>query len=101
MKTKTWKLGEWAKGGVITVEITGKVIVIIGKDWDFSAGSNKGSSQKNAKEFTRGTTLRTETNAFRQVTEFLENLTTPYYAGEIRDWIEEKAGKFNRGFGYW
>jgi hypothetical protein len=54
MATKTFKIGEYAKGGIITVEITGKVIVVIGKEWDFSTGSRRSSDQSNAKEFTRG-----------------------------------------------
>lgn len=90
-KTRTWKIGEYAKGGVITVEIQGKVITVIGKDWDFSQGSNKGSSQKNAKEFTRGTTLATEKNAERQLLDFLCDLTTSYYADTILKWIKENV----------
>ena len=90
MKTRTWKIGEYAKGGVITVEIRGKVIAIIGKDWDFSQGSNRGSSQKNAKEFTRGTCLSTDNDAYRKCDNFLNDLTTSYYAGEIMKWVESK-----------
>lgn len=90
-KTKTFKIGEYAKGGVITVEITGKVIVVIGKDWDFSAGTRKSSNQSGAKEFTRGSVLSVEENAHRKLINFLEDLTTPYYAGKIVEWIESKV----------
>jgi hypothetical protein len=90
-KTKTFKIGERAKGGVITVEITGKIIVVIGKEWDTSAGYSKGSNQSNAKEFTRGTAEANDTNAYRKVINFLEDLTTPYYAGKIMEWIESKV----------
>lgn len=89
--TKTFKIGEYAKGGVITVEIRGKIITIIGKDWDFSAGSNKGSSQKNAKEFTRGTILSTQEDAERQILNFLNELTTSYHADNILKWIKSKV----------
>ena len=89
--TRTWKIGEYAKGGVITVEIRGKLITVIGKDWDTSAGYNKGSSQKNAKEFTRGTGLTTDRDGRRKVLDFLEDLTTSYYAGKIMEWIESKV----------
>lgn len=65
-KTKTWKIGEYAKGGVITVEIQGNIISIIGKEWDFSKGTKKGSDQSNAKEFTRGTVEATDENAYRK-----------------------------------
>lgn len=89
--TKTFKIGEYAKGGVITVEIRGKVITIIGKDWDFNAGSNKGSSQKNAEEFTRGTILSTQEDARRQIENFLLDLTTSYWSDTILKWIESKV----------
>jgi hypothetical protein len=89
--TKTFKIGEYCKGGVITVEITGKVITIIGKDWDTSAGYTKKSNQSNAKEFTRGTVLSTDSNAERKMMDFLEDLTTHYYASEVVSWIKSKV----------
>ena len=89
--SKTFKIGECAKGGVITVEIQGKIVTVIGKDWDTSKGWSKGSDQSNAKEFTRGTTIATETNARRQVDNFLNDLTTAYYADKILKWIETKV----------
>jgi hypothetical protein len=36
--SKTFKIGEYAKGGVITAEVQGKVVTIIGKEWDTSQG---------------------------------------------------------------
>jgi hypothetical protein len=89
--TKTFNIGECALGGVITVEIQGKVITVIGKDWDFSAGSSKNSDQSNAEEFIRGTVLSTEPNAKRKLMDFLEYLTTYYYAQEICKWVESKT----------
>jgi len=86
--TKTYKLGEVCKGGIITVEITGKVIAVIGKDWDFSTGSRRSSDQSNAKEFTRGTIEATDSNAHRKLDDFLNDLTTSYYADQILKWIE-------------
>jgi hypothetical protein len=88
MKTKTWKIGEYAKGGVITVEITGKTVVVIGKDWDFSTGSRKSSDQSNAKEFTRGTVQSTDWNSYLELYNFLSDLTTHYYADMILIWIK-------------
>ena len=93
--TKTWKIGEYCKGGIITVEITGKVISIIGKDWDTSAGYNRKSSQSNAKEWTRATTLATESDARRKCDFFLCDLTSSYYAGQVMEWIESKV-KFEK-----
>jgi len=89
-KTKTWKIGEYCKGGIITVEITGKVIVVIGKDWDHSAGTRRSSDQSNAKEWTRGTIESTDSNAHNKLDDFLCNLTTSYYAGKVIEWIESK-----------
>lgn len=91
MTTKTWKIGEYAKGGVITVEIHGKVIIVIGKDWDTKAGYNKGSNQSNAKEFTRGTVTADDGNAYRKLDDFLNDLTTSYYADKIIEWIRTKV----------
>lgn len=91
MKTKTFKIGEYCKGGIITVEITGKVIIIIGKDWDTSAGYSRSSNQSKAKEFTRGTAIATDRDVERKIDNFLNDLTTSYYAGQILDWIKSKV----------
>jgi hypothetical protein len=93
--SKTFKIGEYAKGGVITVEVKGKIVTVIGKDWDYSKGSNKGSDQSNAKEFTRGTIDSTEGNAYNKVSMFVNDLTTSYYTDQILEWIETKV-KLNR-----
>lgn len=92
--TKTWKIGEYCRGGVITVEINGNVINIIGKEWDFSAGSKKSSNQSKAKEWTRLTTMlyaNCFSDAHNKCNEFLHYLTTSYYADEIIKWIETKV----------
>jgi len=91
MKSKTWKLGEWAKGGIITVNINGKIITVIGKEWDFSKGSTRNSDQSQAKEFTRGTTDATDEDAYRKLYDFLSDLTTHYYADTILKWIQESV----------
>ena len=96
-KTKTWKIGEYCRGGVITVEITGKVISIIGKDWDTSTGYSKSSNQSNAKEFTRGTITAVDKDAYRKMYDFLSDLTTHYYADTILKWIESKV-KLENGY---
>jgi hypothetical protein len=104
--TKTWKLGEVAQGGVITAEIigtslipNGKIITIIGKEWDFSTGSRKSSNQSNAKEFTRGSVLANEQDAERKLYMFLSDLSTSYWADEIIKWIKTKV-KIEPLFGY-
>jgi hypothetical protein len=91
MPKKTFKIGEYAKGGIITIEIQGQVITVIGKDWDMSQGTKRGSNQSNAKEFTRGTTMANDSKAHRYLSNFLNDLTTSYYADKIIDWIESKV----------
>jgi hypothetical protein len=91
MATKTFKIGEYCKGGVITVETTAKKVTVIGKIWDYSKGSSKGSDQSKAKEFTRLEVMTDEPDARSKVDWFLFDLTTSYYAGEVLDWIESKV----------
>jgi len=91
MNKKTFKIGEYCKGGIIEVEITGKIITVIGKDWDFSTGSKKDSDQSNAKEFIRGTVESTDGSAYRKLYDFLTDLTTHYYTEKVIDWIKTKT----------
>jgi hypothetical protein len=91
MATKTFKIGEYAKGGIITVEIHGKVIIVIGKEWDCSTGYRRSSDQSKAKEFTRATAEATDPDVRRKLEEFLNDLTTSYYTGQIMEWIESKV----------
>lgn len=76
--TKTFKIGEYAIGGIIKVIITGKVILIKNLDW-------------NTKEEVRsGSTIATERNARYQIMNYLEEVTSYYYADKITNWIESK-----------
>ena len=99
MASKTFKIGEYCKGGIIQAIATENSVTIIGKDWDFSAGSNKGSNQSNAKEFTRETFNPSESDARRNCLWFLEELTTPYYAEQVMGFVE-KHTTFANGFGW-
>jgi hypothetical protein len=96
MATKTFKIGEYAKGGVITAIADDKKIIIIGKEWDFSTGSRKSSDQSNAKEFTRLEVNPTAANVCRQLETFLCDLTTSYYCGEIMKWLRSKCSTMPR-----
>ena len=89
--SKTFKIGEYAKGGIIQVVIEGNNITVIGKDWDMSKGTRKGSDQSGAKEFTRGNFVATDHNVKRQLDEFIIDLTTSYYTDTIVKWIESKV----------
>ena len=95
MASKTFKIGEYAKGGIITIETKGNKVAIIGKEWDYSKGSNRGSDQSGAKEWTRLEVDAEEFDADRQMTMFLNDLTTSYYTDEIMKWIESKT-KLNK-----
>jgi len=90
MATKTWKLGEIARGGIITAEVKGSKVTIIGKDWDMSAGTKRGSCQKNAEEWTRVEIDVVSSFSFSQLYDFLTDLTSSYYANKIIEWVETK-----------
>jgi hypothetical protein len=96
MAKKTFKIGEYAKGGIIAVEINNKEAIIIGKDWDYSAGTKKGSDQSNAKEFTREVIDLNGNNPHRVASTFLNDLTTHYYAEQIMDWMEANSDNFKK-----
>jgi hypothetical protein len=89
-RTKTFKIGEYCVGGIITVEITGKILTIINKDWDTSAGYNRGSNQSRAKELSRGSVVIGDSWWRMQAFMYLTELTTAYYADKILDWVEKK-----------
>ena len=91
MATKTFKLGEWAKGGIITVEASSKSITVIGKEWDYSKGTRRSSDQTNAKEFTSKTFNPDDDSCRRELEMFIIDLTTSYYTGQIIEWIESKV----------
>lgn len=91
MATKTFKIGEYARGGVITVETKGKNVTVIGKDWDMSTGTRKSSDQSGAKEFTRKSVNIEDSGAARTLDFFLCDLTTSYYADQIMQWIKSKV----------
>ena len=77
MATKSFKIGEYAVGGIIRVEITGKVIQIKALDYNTK------------EEVQTGTTDTTDLNAERKVDNFLNELTSYYYAEKVMKWIKE------------
>ena len=91
MATRTFKLGEVCKGGVITVITKGNDVTVIGKDWDLSQGSRKSSNQTNAKEFTRIEVKNLDSNSTRELSNFLYDLTTSYHTDQIIKFIESKV----------
>lgn len=91
MATKTWKLGELARGGVITIETTKTQVKVIAKQWDTSKGFSKGSDQSQAKEWNRLEVNIAEKDSRSKIDWFLSDLTTSYWADEILKWIETKV----------
>jgi hypothetical protein len=92
MATKTFKIGEYCKGGIITAIATKTKVTIIGKEWDTSAGYGKGSDQSKAREWTRlEVQVSRDSSAHQKVSNFLHDLTTSYYAGEVIDWCEKNS----------
>ena len=95
MATKTFKIGEYCKGGVITIETTKTQVKVIAKEWDTSKGYSKGSDQSNAKEWNRLEVNLSSSDAESKVNWFLFELTTSYYTDVILDWIKTKV-TFNK-----
>jgi len=81
MATKTFKIGEYAMGGIIQVKITGKVIQIFVKDM-----YGDGETLKT------GTTSTEDDDVERKLDNFLIDVTTSYYTGKVMKWIKEKTG---------
>lgn len=81
IKTKTYKIGEYARGGIITVMITGKVIQISALDY-FSK-----------EVVSHRTTDKTDEDWYWKCRDYLEDLTTHYYADKILTWIEKSLGE--------
>jgi len=91
MNTKTWKLGEYCRGGVITVNTTDLGVYVIAKDWDFSTGSKRSSSQKNAKAWDSKYFAFGKDGWKGAVFFYLNHLTSSGYADIIMKWIESKT----------
>ena len=78
MATKSFRIGECAVGGIIKVDITGKVVEIKALDWNTKKAVSTGSAMSDYNNFER------------KVDEYLNDLTTSYYAGKVLDWIKSK-----------
>jgi hypothetical protein len=79
MATKTWKLGEVCRGGIITIETTKTQVKVIAKEWVSS------------KEWNRLEVNLSEKDSRSKVEWFLFDLTTSYWGDEILKWIETKV----------
>jgi len=90
MATKTWKIGERCRGGIITIEIKGEQIHLIGKDWNHENGGRR-SQQVNNKEWCRKTLHVNSKNVRNEICFYLNDLTTYYYTDIMLKWIESKV----------
>jgi len=77
--TKTFKIGEYAIGGKINVKIAGKVILISAHDWTTNKVVSSGSTQID------------QSNSRSQIDNYLNELTSSYYAEKILNWIISKV----------
>lgn len=91
MATRTWKIGEYCAGGIITAQTSKKSITLIQKEWDYSKGSNRGSDQSGAKELDRITVNVDDRQANRTLDNWLNNITTSYYSDQVLEWVREKV----------
>jgi len=99
MAQKTFKIGESCRGGILTAIATKDKVTIIGKEWDYSKGSNKGSNQTNAKEWTRIEVKTSDSNAKRELDNWLFDMTTSYYTDMVLKWVESQT-TFKPSFGW-
>jgi hypothetical protein len=76
MAKKTFKIGEYAIGGIIAVEIVGKIIEI--KVLDYFT----------KKELSRCSTFSQAFGSERKIDDFLNEVTTSYYTDKIMEWIK-------------
>lgn len=79
MATKQFKIGESAIGGIIKVEITGKLIQIKALDYYTKEQVSSGSGISN------------ESGVESKILWYLEDLTTPFYAEKVMKWIKSKV----------
>ena len=79
MAKRQFKIGEYAVGGIIAVEITGKVIQVKALDYN------------SKKEVSSGSVMSDERQAQWKLDNYLNDLTTSYYAGKVLDWIKTKV----------
>ena len=77
MKTKTFKIGEYAIGGIIQVKVENSRIGIKCIDWDTK------------KTISHYVFMSNEPTGIIQAENHLEDLTSHYYADKILTWIKK------------
>lgn len=84
--TKQFKIGEYAVGGIIQVTLKGEKVEIKALDWT------------SKKEVQGNTFSAFEDNAYWKINDFLNDLTSSYYAEKVREWIETKTQLQGKSF---
>lgn len=79
MATKTFKIGENAVGGKIKITITGKLIQVQALDYF----SNK--------QVSSGSAISNEEGAYWKLKDYLNDLSTSYYAEKCLEWILKQS----------
>lgn len=77
--TKSFKIGEHAIGGIIKVDVTGKVIQVKNLDWNTK------------EEVQSGSCMTYDPNAKAKLMDYLEDVTSYYHAEQVVKWIETKV----------
>ena len=85
--TKSFKIGEYAKGGIIKVDIVGKSLTIKALDYN------------SKKEVMSGSVMVDEFDARWKVLNYLNELTSSYYADKVMKYIESKV-ELHKGSGW-
>jgi hypothetical protein len=81
---KSFKIGEYAVGGIIQVELKGKLLSVKALDY----------YSKN--EVVSGSILTDEYDAYWKTMNYLNELTSSYYADKIMEFIKSKTELNNR-----
>lgn len=80
-KTRTFKIGEYAVGGIIKVDIAGDEVIITALDWN-----TKRPIQ--SQQYMSGD--------INGIDNYLHELTSSYYAGKIMEWLKENMNVSSR-----
>jgi len=75
-RTKTWRIGECCAGGVIRAKSCGEIVKLEIRDYYNDAILNNGAFGRIHE---------------RQILEFLNEFTAPYYADKVLQWIKQKV----------
>lgn len=78
MATKQFKIGEYAIGGIIKVVVTNTMITIQALDY-------------NSKSVVRSSVYPMTETSYWNMKDFLNELTSSYYADVVMEYIEEKS----------